>query len=371
MLILFGGCKEKFVANIHFPATGYLVVEGFINAGNGPTNIRLTRATSLDSPYIKPESGAEVFVESQNGQSFYMAEIASGVFTINQIPIDNTQQYRLHIKTSNGKDYISDFTSIKITPPIDSVTYTISNDAASIFVSSHDDQNKTIYYQWQFIETWKYESAYTSYYEFINDSLIFRPGGDQIYECWISDSSTQINIASSAKLKSDVIFNYPLATVPYAGSDKLINRYSILVKQIALSEDWFNWEQKIKKNTEQLGTIFDAQPSEITGNIHNSSDPSEPVIGFIGCTTQTELRAFIDRTELPYTARFVSGYEDCTLDSILSIDPAVLAGILSPYVLPIALKYEMMIPVGVYYSGVGCVDCRQKGGTSIKPDFWR
>ncbi len=73
-----------------------------------------------------------------------------------------------------------------------------------------------------------------------------------------------------------------------------------------------NGFRKVQRNTEQLGSIFDALPSETGGNIHNTADPTEMVIGFIGTSTETEKRIFINRTQLPPTVVY-SGYETCTL----------------------------------------------------------
>jgi hypothetical protein len=48
-----------------------------------------------------------------------------------------------------------------------------------------------------------------------------------------------------------------------------------------------------------LGTIFDAQPTEITGNIRSLSDPAEKVIGFINAAPVQEARIFISKEEVP------------------------------------------------------------------------
>ena len=56
----------------------------------------------------------------------------------------------VHILTSNGKEYLSDLSEVKITPPIDSVTGRAGPDMVTIYVSTHDDQKKSIYYQWTF-----------------------------------------------------------------------------------------------------------------------------------------------------------------------------------------------------------------------------
>ncbi|HEY4967138.1 MAG TPA: DUF4249 domain-containing protein, partial [Puia sp.] len=136
------------------------------------------------------------------------------------------------------------------------------------------------------------------------------------------------------------------------------------------TRDWYEWNQKIKKNTEQLGSIFDAQPSETGGNIHCVTDPGESVIGFIGCTTETEWRIFIDRSEIP-PGPISNGYEFCQPDTVgLSqedIDLHFKGGILIPITYAI-VKNAM---VGIQSSTIDCVDCRVKGGTNVKPSFWR
>ena len=102
ILILFWACKDKYTPHINSPASGTLVVEGFINTGNGPTNILLTRVAPLNEISTIPESGAQVEVESEQGARFNLSETSAGNYSIDQIPIDSNQKYRIHIKTSNG-----------------------------------------------------------------------------------------------------------------------------------------------------------------------------------------------------------------------------------------------------------------------------
>jgi len=106
-------------------------------------------------------------------------------------------------------------------------------------------------------------------------------------------------VASDAQLSQSVIINNPIAFV-HAADEKLSVKYSILVKQHALTAAAFNFYSIIKKNTEQIGSIFDAQPSELKGNIHSVNDPAEPVIGYISVGSVSTRRIFIDKRVLPY-----------------------------------------------------------------------
>ena len=303
------------------------------------------------------------------GASYPLTEQSNGQYSISQVPVSPGEQYRLHIHTSNGKDYLSDLSDIKITPPIDTVTWKAAEDGVTVYVSAHDDQNKTQYYQWQFEETWQYHSFYQSVYLYSNFTLIPRTTDEMVYTCWRSDLSTDISIATTSRLKSDVVSDFPLTKVPFSSTDKLGIKYSILVKQYALSKSWYEWEQKIRKNTEQLGSIFDAQPSETSGNIHSTTDPAEQVIGYVGCTSETTKRMFIDHMQIP-DARIYTGDENCSLDTI-KYDPAIMAAYLSyPNTLAVSIVYTGPIPTGVNITDARCADCTLKGGSTVKPGFW-
>lgn len=374
LMIFLGACKEKYDAPVHIPATGYLVVEGFINVGNGSTEFTLTRATGLDSPYVLAESGALVNVESGNGDLYPLTEQGNGKYSINQLAVDFNQQYRLRIKTGDGKEYMSDLSSPRITPPIDSVSWKPVDGGVWIYVSSHDPTNSSRYYQWSYEETWEYASAYTSDLEYLGSGLFAsRPAADQMHICYIGDISTSISIGSTAKLSEDVMYEYPLTLIPYLTTNKLSRKYTILVKQYALTKEWYEWKEKVKKNTEQLGSIFDAQPSDISGNIHCVSNPAEPVIGYIGCSSETEKRIFINRLELPQT--YVStGYEDCNVDTVKNKEPDIMEYFDSRITTPILPVFSTTgFPGIVAYLGSSnyCVDCRMFGGVLTKPAFWQ
>jgi Domain of unknown function (DUF4249) len=369
ILFMLGACTDKYVANIKGQATGFLVVEGFINI-SGTTNIQMSRSTGLDSPAVIPETGAHVEIQSTNGSSILLSELTTGNYSDTGLNLDPIQQYRLHINTSNGKDYLSDLSSVNISPPIDSLNWKADSNGVTIYVTTHNPLVQPGYYQWSYEETWKYNSRYPSSLEYMGGCCIPRPDSDMFFTCWRSDVSTTINIASTEKLTSNVIYQYPVALIPYDNTNKLIDEYSILVKQTVLSQDWYEWIQKLQRNTEQLGSIFDALPTETGGNIHNTADPTEQVIGFIGTSTETEKRIFISRTQIQPPTVVYSGYESCELDST-NVDPALEDQFAIGNDIPLYNIFEGGNIVGVTGSVKICVDCRLKGGTLIQPDFWQ
>jgi len=245
----------------------------------------------------------------------------------------------------------------------------------TIYVSTHDDQKKSIYYKWSFEETWQYSSPYISNYVYApNDPaadsfyLIPRVNAGAYNTCWLTSQSSNINLGSTASLNADVISEFPLQTISYDGSNRLITRYSILVKQNVLTKAAYEWEQMLQKNTEQLGSIFDAQPSETGGNLHCTTNATEQVIGFIGCSSQTEKRIFINRYELP-NVFVTTGYEVCSVDSVDKVKEAH-AFTDSTYEWVIDHLFKGNDIIGATGAPRGCIDCREKGGVSVKPSFW-
>jgi hypothetical protein len=356
ILFMLGACTDKYVANIKGQATGFLVVEGFINI-TGTTNIRMSRSTGLDSPVLIPETGAQVEIQSTNGASISLSELTTGNYSDTGLSLDR-------------KDYLSDLSSVNISPPIDSLNWKADSNGVTIYVTTHNPSVQPGYYQWSYEETWKYTSKYPSSFEYVGGGYIPRPDSDMFFTCWRSDVSTTINIASTEKLTSNVIYQYPVALVPYDNTDKLVDEYSILVKQTVLSQDWYEWVQKVQRNTEQLGSIFDALPTETSGNIHNTADPTEKVIGFIGTTTETEKRIFINRIQIQPPMVVYSGYESCKLDST-NVDPTLEGQFALGNDIPVYDVFEGGIPVGYAGSVSICVDCRLKGGTLVQPAFWQ
>ena len=375
LMMILGACKDKYMPHINQPATGYLVVEGYINSGIDSTFIYLSRSSGLDSIEVFPETSAQVEVQSEQGANFPLTEQRGGKYAIGMLPIDPAQKYRVHIRTSNGKEYLSDLSEVKITPPIDSVNWKAGPDLVTIFVSTHDDQKKSIYYQWSFEETWQYSPPYVSNYIYdpkdtLADSfyLVPRINARDYSTCWLTTQSSNINLGSTASLNADVISEFPLQTVSYAGSNRLMTRYSILVKQNVLTKDAYEWEQKLQKNTEQLGSIFDAQPSETGGNLHCTTDATEQVIGFIGCSSQTKKRIFINRYELP-DVYVTTGYEICSVDSVPKPKEGQAFGD-TTYEWVIDHLFKGNSIIGATGSPKGCIDCMDKGGVNVKPSFW-
>ena len=149
-----------------------------------------------------------------------------------------------------------------------------------------------------------------------------------------------------------------------SGSEKLSVLYSLNVHQYSLSKEAYIYLQKLKLNTEDIGSIFSVQPSELTGNIHCTTNPSEIVIGFVEVSQEKEKRLFISNVEVPgWNYR-----QDCQTPYIVLNNPDSIQ------------KYAAGLPTIPYQAGLGiisfydspdpnCVDCTLRG-SNVRPSFW-
>ncbi|HWK04742.1 MAG TPA: DUF4249 domain-containing protein [Puia sp.] len=365
-------CKEVYVSPYTSPTTGYLVVEGYIS-GNSETSFTLSRTIKLSADTTNPqEVGASVQVEGDDNSVYPLTEAGGGIYNTGSLPLNVSAKYRLRIHTQSGGEYLSDYVPYKITPAIDSINWKQDNSGVNIYANAHDDAGNTRYYQWSYDVTWEYNSAEGSDYEYDGNtnpvSVIPRSLADQVYRCWSYVGSSNVLISNSAKLAKDEIYEYPLNHIA-ADDVQLSVLYSMLVRQYALTVDGYNFLNLMKKNTESLGSIFDAQPSQLTGNIHCLSNTAEQVIGFVSAGTVQQQRIFISRSQLsPWNYYF-----SCPLkDTIAPNSPDQFEKFFGygSYT-PTYTAYSMGGGfIGYYCNETYCIDCKARGGSNVKPAYW-
>lgn len=376
VILLIAGCKEPFTPKLSASNNNkYLVIEGVISGGSDSTFIKLSTSKKIDtSAVVNPVTGAHLTVESDANSTFALNEITPGTYAAPPVALDVTHRYRLKISTADNKQYESDLVQVKNSPVIDSVGFVAQQTGVQIYANTHDDANTTRYYRWDYSENWQFHSKYVST---TNYDLTSRAVSQQVYNCFGSDKSANIVIASSVKLTKDLIYNAPITTIP-SSSEKIEIRYSILVKQYALTSDAYDFWQNLQKNTEKIGSIFDVLPSEVQSNYHCISNPTELVIGYLSVGNTATKRIFINASQL--LPGYVTAYPcACERDTAFNSptghqNPTSILIPPSPYTPIDGLYVHPPTPFGkpdaYSYSIILCVDCTVRG-TTAPPPFWK
>jgi len=361
-------CRKPYTPTILVKGDKYLVVDGFINSSpGGVTTILLSRTKKLADTVVNiPEQGATVAIQSATGNRYALHETgANGRYISDVLTLDNTGQYKIAITTAGNNQYQSDFVLVKQTPPIDSIVWRQDNKGINLYANTHDPLNNTRYYRWQYIQTWEYHSQLETIWGVENGVAYVRTPEQQVHICYSTTPSSNILTGTSAALAQDRISDALLGSI--AQNDSTLNyRSSFLVQQYALTPAAYFYWQIIKKNSEDLGSLFDLQPSQLEGNIHSITNAVEPVVGYMSVTNLQEKRIFINNADLQ-NWQLAAGTYNCTVVDVPQNTTNFLI-----------VDYPDTSYAPWYYVSMGplklakkvCVDCTLSGGVNVKPSYW-
>jgi len=365
-------CKKAYTPKLKQANNNYLVVGGIINtSSNGVTTIFLSRTVNLsDSNTNVPEYNATVTIEGKSGVKYLLTPAPGGAYNSDTLSLDNTDQYRLDISTQDGDQFQSDFVSCRQTPPIDSVSWQQEappTQNVNLFVNTHDPMDSSRYYWWDYVETWEYQSPLTTIYGVQNDLIYLLDSSQQVHVCWMNHVSTDLLLATNIQLSQDVISQQPVLTIPHLDS-RLYYRYSILVNQYTLTREAYQYWQTIKTNSQELGTLFDPQPSQLTGNVRSLKNPNEPVVGFVSAARQQQMRIFIDHSQLENWNFDPLGEAAC---SIKFIDQNASNYAIFNYPDTSYAPWYFVSNGTIFIAKRMCLNCTLMGGTNQQPSFWQ
>jgi hypothetical protein len=366
LVLITHSCVEPFYPEIE-AYENILVVDGFITDENRPYLVKLSRSFSYGEYKHYPVQGALIVIQDENGESFELEEESPGSYYSDATRLTGIEgnQYQLHVILDNGKVYESDWVVLKKAPPIERFDIQferketpdpqVFNEGIQVYLNSHDLQNDTWYYRWEWEETWEF-------------TVPMQVPSVNKYRCWQSDVSRSIMIESSRHLTSDKVIDFPIHFVS-AGSNRLRNLYSLQVKQHAISQSAYEFWKMQEDLGENAGTLFDPIPTAIPGNIYCIDDPEEPVLGYFEASGVSTRRLFISRDLMPSDVFIPNGFEYCKFKSLTNPNPAVINTMLSNGWIYVD-DYNYMDSLIVRLTNhASCLDCTLTG-TNVKPDYW-
>ena len=362
-LLFLNSCIEPFSPP---PIDGekVIVIEGSLDISEQSASVLLSYSrdlTSIDNQEFI--TGADLSIEGEDGISIPLADIDSGKYYAENLEVNFNNNYRLVINIK-GETYISDFAKAKPTPEIDSVFWRKENNGIGIYVNTHDPSNQSIFYKWNYEETWHYRASFYSQFDFDYDTkeVLFR--FEDIYNCWKYTYPKNILVASTESFSEDRINEQPIIFIPYL-SQKLKVKYSVLVKQQTIDKQAYEYWNNVRGNTESLGTLFDPIPFDFKGNIRSETSPQETVLGYFTVGATKSQRIFIDYYDVRDDIIF--SYGNCRYDTLLLADLSSLYQT-ENLISEIPSEFGPGI-IGYTKTSNSCSDCTLTG-TNIKPIFW-
>jgi hypothetical protein len=373
VIVLLGvlqACRTPFDAEFPAEKTGFLVVEGYLDSNGLASEVKLSRTVPLDSvTAFQPETGATIFLISDGGETMRLMETEDGSYVF-ESDISEDGSYTLEIVLRNGERFRSDPMKPVVTPEIIDAGFVKDEQGVEIYITTQGDANADDFL-WTYEETWIYRPPIRSNYIY-DDSIgdvRFRTEEEQNALCFKSLKSPDILLETSSRFEEQVVFRQTISEVP-KGDERIMERYSMLISQKAIETDAVKFWEILKKNTEDIGSIFSPLPSLIGGNIHSVDNTRTPVIGQVSLGVVRQRRIFIDLLDvLPWNYTDLE-FGDCLVgqEPVLIKDYATFkSGTVVPAI-PL-IPPAGTRPIGYYPTTKRCSDCRLYASPLV-PDFW-
>ncbi|MGB8491716.1 MAG: DUF4249 domain-containing protein [Bacteroidales bacterium] len=364
LLLSAGGCITQFIPETD-ELQEILVVEGLVTNQDEPAIVRLSKSMPLGKKSSRePLSGCIVTVTDDSGNNYELPESVSGTYSTAPGVFRGVagRKYVLHIKTNNSTTDHYSYESVPVemipVPPIDTIFYEKVkiiapepwddvHDGCQIYLNTTDPTGKCKFYRWDYNETWEIRLPFSAP---VN------------HTCWISGNSTVINIKSTNSLSENRVSRYPLNYISDQ-TDRLKVKYSMFVNQYSLTQDEFDYWEKLRNVAQEVGSLYDIIPASIPGNIYCIENTGQKVLGFFSVSAKTSKRIFIK----DIFNGIINPYLYCIDDTIIGRDPKIPDLNISNWILEQDLN--AMPPYTITTDIWGCADCTVRG-SNIEPEFW-
>jgi hypothetical protein len=380
--IILEGCTEPFSPDIPF-SDSLLVVDATFTNELKNYEIFLSRSTQGDDE-PKVESNATVRIVDDNQQQYPFTETDPGTYVSDlMFGAEPNKSYRLLITTASGREYASSPVVMPQTTEIADVyaerTTTDSGlDGMGIFVNSFDPTGNSIYYKYEYEETYKVIAPKWSPSELVAGSeesqsvrAVRRDPDKEERTCYATEKSNNIIITNTSGVGEDRVTDF---NVQFINRDNFImsHRYSLLVKQFVLSREVFEFYEKLQDFSGVESLFSDSQPGFIVGNIFPQDDGNDQVVGIFEVSSVSQKRVFFNYSDffpgedLP---PFVNECGQVTFPS--GLNPTLYDLVKSNRV---SYTNEIRNELGVLEAYIVvpriCGDCTVLGSNVI-PDFWK
>jgi hypothetical protein len=362
-------CIDDYNPKIEAIETNKYVVSGHLSSDQEYHIISVSLASRIDDPELIPLNDCVVKIADDQGNIFTGHEFEGGKYQV-LVPAQyllTGVSFMLDITTPAGAKLVSEYEKLMECPDIDSVYYIRedkpTNDpevfikGIQFYIDLDAPEFENTYYKFDVIETWEYHTEYPLEWWYDGTLHHVDPPDYSTNICWSTAKISDIYILNTEGLEYNRYSKFPLHFVDNT-TRRLIDLYSILVKQQAISlETYAFWEQLRMNNIEQ-GGLYESQPLPVKGNLSNLTKPEQSVLGYFQVTSVRTKRLFVK--DVP----------DLEL-----IHPAS-CGI---YTLMFGLRQFSPADYPVYLLESNgafmeltkeCIFCTILGGTTVRPDFW-
>ena len=357
-------CVYPFTPDIRKEGGGF-VIDGDLNVG-GSTIIKLSYVQPFDFDEKKDEKiipSASVLVECGNGCSYtgYLISAEDGIatFEVDLSGASLSDRYRLSVHNiDNNKDYVSSWLTPVMIPQIERFWYEANPGSVNFYVTFHgnDGHDK---YRLYVNEVWRhhaYFSASLTYDRPTNTMISISPN---TYYCYSHNEQKSIELISTEGYDENRVDSRTVLTVSRT-SIKLQDIYKVTLNIQAIDDASYQFWSTLRDNSETTGSLYQTVPNQVIGNIRCAQDTTEVVYGYINASSVATRKLILRSTEVNLWDSSSYKYEQ----------PVSFTHAQWPSRYDIGYR-PVYVENGIYlWTKKECVDCREHGGTNVKPLWW-
>jgi hypothetical protein len=350
--------------------------------------VRISHAYPMETNN-KPEEpmaniyGAVVYMEDDSGARYYFSQggfyyksligpqpgYNPGVTYTLSDPgpeLSEGRSYRLHIETTDGYIFESEYEKYLPSPPVEEITWAVAawekkesgdqDKGYRFYVSSAAVDDEPLFLRWKPDATYKYSVPFLASYRWNGISL------DQAYNtdimvCYKDEYINGIFTGTSEGLDENRVVDAPLHTVSRYG-DRLQITYSLHVKQMRISQGAYQFWKDLQTLLYETGGLYESVPFRLSGNIQCISHDDFNLAGVFEVAGVSEGRVFVPRN-----------YDDFTVETYRCIADSIGPNL--PWERVPSGSWIREDEPGVYLTAPAtCFDCRVRGGYTQQPAFW-
>lgn len=304
LCILFWGCIEEI--SVELPSNeieNLLVVDGQIHTGPGPYTIQLKRVAGSGLGAIQPVEQAAGSVFTASGKEEALQEVGEGLYLLpgNTIQGEVGETYTLELQIGDSR-YMSKPETIPEPVQVESIRwqyvdkefFTESNVVTTLpFVEIYIDtpvpeREDGPFFRWRTLETY---------------SLVENPPpppGSFSRTCYFTFPTN----LQTVSIFNGEAFSEGRWENQWVGDREIdwtfSSKHVFSVVQYTTTQGAYTYWEQVQRVTNQVGSIFDTPPAAVGGNMSNSDDFAELVLGYFEAVSVDTIRTFTVKSDFEF-----------------------------------------------------------------------
>ena len=277
---------------------GQLVIYGLVTDQQDAHAVSVSRTSAFGMP---PQniSGAKVSLILEGGARIGYTEVDQGKYELTGFKPIEKNKYALEVVVEN-QTYLSSYEMVPSLIAEDRLSFSFTFEP---FRTNVEERVFTVFAETQLPETtdpiflrWTVEETY--YWEQTLPPCIglCPPPPDPCFISAIIEPSrmTLFDGSSTTTRKTNQVMAKRVA------DNSFLFPFFASVRQFSLNRNAYEYWEKIKVVTNNQGSLFDAPPAPIRGNIRNVNHPEELILGYFEVAKETVTRIYTSRNDYPF-----------------------------------------------------------------------